>query len=269
MDNVITLNNGVHIPRIGFGGWAQDKRAILSALKAGYRLIDTASQYNNEDVIGEAIRKSGINRRALFLTTKLWTEDIRNKRTRDALYGSLRRLGTDYIDMYLIHWPAENFEEAWRVMETLYKEGTVRVLGVSNFEEHHLNELTLSGAEIIPAVNQIESHPYFSNQTLIDAQIQRGIYTQAWCPLGGPNSRDLQDPRILDIAGKYHVTPAQIVLRWHLQRNVLIIPKSTNMIHMKSNFDLFNINLCDSDMHILDGMDTSIRLGPHPDTFDF
>lgn len=173
------LNNGITIPQLGIGGFAQSKENILDALETGYRLIDTAAQYGNEDAVGFAIKESGIDRKEIFLTTKLWTEDIRQGRTREAFFDSLKRLQTEYVDLYLIHWPAVGFEKAWVEMTRLYQEGYIRAVGVSNFHLHHLDELK-KVSDIVPAVNQIESHPYFHNQELIDCCREREIAVEAW-----------------------------------------------------------------------------------------
>ena len=269
MNETIVLNNGVEMPRIGIGGWAQKKESILNAIRVGYRMIDTAAQYGNEEEIGAAIAEAGIKREDLFLTTKLWTQNIREKWTSKALEDSLKKLGMSYIDLYLIHWPATGFEDAWLEMEKLYKAGKIRAIGVSNFEHHHLETLTGNGAVIIPAVNQVESHPYFSNQEIVDMGKDAGIVAEAWCPLGGPGSEEMNDETIRDIAATHHRTPAQIILRWHIERGIVVIPKSSNVERMKQNMDIFDFSLSDEETNMINALERGGRLGAHPDHFDF
>lgn len=265
----IALNNGIKMPIIGMGGWAQEKEQILQALYCGYRLLDTAAQYGNEEEFGAAIAESNIIRNEIFLTTKLWTEDIRQHRVREAFNGSLERLQTDYIDLYVIHWPAEGFEDSWLEMEKLYQRGKIRAIGVSNFEPHHLRELEENGATITPAVNQVESHPYFSNQEVIDYCKGRGIVPEAWCPIGGPKSRDMDDDVIAGIARNHNVTPSQVMLRWHIDRGVVAIPKTSHIERMNENIDVFNFELTEDEMTQISSLDQGKRLGAHPDNFDF
>lgn len=265
----VELNNGVIMPMLGIGGWSQKADAILEAINIGYRLIDTAAQYGNEAEIGKAIKESGIDRKEIFLSTKLWTQDVRDHRVREAFEESLDRLETDYIDLYLIHWPAEGFEDAWLEMEKLYREGRIKAVGVSNCEEHHLDSLIENGASVIPAVNQVEAHPYFSNKEIIDCCKRREIIPEAWCPLGGPGSSELSDEKINDIADRYGKTVAQVILRWHIQNGVVIIPKSANPERMRQNIDVFDFKIADEDMTIISNLDAGRRLGPHPDKFDF
>ena len=232
-------------------------------------MIDTAAQYGNEEEIGSAVMESGIGRNDIFITTKLWTEDVREERTASALEDSLRRLKTDYVDLFLIHWPAEGFEKAWLEMETIYKSGKARAIGVSNFEKHHIESLTQKGAEIVPAVNQVESHPYFSNSEIIDSGKDIGAVMEAWCPLGGPGSGEINDETIRDIASEYHKTSAQIILRWHMERGVVVIPKSSNIDRMRQNIDIFDFSMTEEDMDRINALERGGRLGAHPDHFDF
>ncbi len=265
----VELNNSISMPMLGIGGWSQKKDAILEALNIGYRLIDTAAQYGNEPEIGKAIIASGIDRKEIFLSTKLWTQDVRDHRVREAFEESLERLETDYIDLYLIHWPAEGFEDAWLEMEKLYDEGKIRAIGVSNCERHHLDSLIEKGASVVPVINQVEAHPYFSNKEIVDCCKDIGIVPEAWCPLGGPGSSEITDERICEIAGKHRKTEAQVILRWHIQKGVVVIPKSANPDRMRQNIDVFDFELTDVDMAVIDSLDCGRRLGPHPDTFDF
>ena len=266
--NYIVLNNDVKIPQLGIGGFAQGMPEIVEALRIGYRLIDTAAQYGNEEPIGRAIKKSGVPREEIFLSTKLWTEDIRRGRTRQAFFESLKRLDVEFADMFLIHWPADGFVDAWFEMERLYRAGYIRAIGVSNFHESHLGEIEKAAA-IMPAVNQVESHPGFANQRLIDICKQKGIQAQAWCPLGGAYGHILENREIVRLAEKYGRNPAQIVLRWHMQRGVITFPKSSSPDRMKSNFDVFSFELEEEDMRAIDLLDTGRRTGPDPEHFDF
>ncbi len=264
----ILLNNKVKIPQLGIGGFAQGTHEITEALQIGYRLIDTAAQYGNEEEIGQAIRKSGILREEIFLSTKLWTEDIRKRKTREAFFDSLKRLGTSFVDMFLIHWPADGFVDAWLEMERLYQEGYIRAIGVSNCHRLHLEQIE-NVASVIPAVNQIESHPRFKNQELIDYCKVKGIQVEAWCPLGGKYGCILEESDITEIAKEYGKTPAQIVLKWHMQRRIITFPKSSHRERMKSNFDIFSFELSERDMKRIDALDSGCRIGANPENFDF
>lgn len=264
----ITLNNGVEIPQLGIGGFAQGTDEIVEALKIGYRLIDTAAQYENEEQVGTAIKISGIPRQEIFLSTKLWTDDIRKKRVREAFFESLKRLDVEYVDMYLIHWPAAGFAEAWVEMEKLYQEGYIRAIGVSNCHRVHLEEIE-KVSSVTPTVNQIESHPKFNNQELIDYCKARGIQVEAWCPLGGTYGRVLEDSRIIELAQQCGRTPAQVILRWHMQRGIITFPKSSHIEKMQSNYDIFSFELTDNEMDVLNHLNTGRRIGADPENFDF
>ncbi len=266
--NYVILNNNIKIPQLGIGGFDQGTDEIVEAIRIGYRLIDTAAQYGNEEQVGKAIRKSGVPREEIFLSTKLWTEDIRKKRTREAFFESLERLNVTYVDMFLIHWPAEGFTDAWLEMEKLYKEGYMRAIGVSNCNETHLEKIK-EVATVWPAVNQIESHPAFPNQELIDLCRRKGIQIQAWCPLGGTYGHVLENPVIVKLAEKYEKSPAQIVLRWHMQRNIITFPKSSHVERMKSNMKIFDFILEKEDMDRITGLNTGRRFGADPAHFDF
>ena len=265
----ISLNNGIKIPALGMGGWSQSKKEILAALEIGYRLLDTAAQYGNEEEFGAALSECNIPRNEIFLTTKLWTEDIRLRRVREAFFESLERLKTDYIDLYLIHWPAEGYEDAWLIMEELLNEKKIRAIGVSNFEDFHLKSLKNHGGTIVPAVNQIEIHPYFSNSHVSRYCSTLGITLEAWCPLGGPLNMEARDPVIVDISKKYHKTPQQIILRWHYQQGTVTIPKTSNPTRMKDNLNIFDFKLNSDDMTLINSIDKNMRLGANPNNFDF
>ena len=269
----VQLNQGNKIPQLGLGVYQtadgqQTMDAVCWALEAGYRHIDTAKIYGNEKSVGDAIRASKIPRQQIFLTTKLWNDDIRAGRTEEAFNESLAALQTDYIDLYLIHWPAEGFTEAWTAMEKLYKQGRIRAIGVSNFHKCHLDELE-KRADIKPAVNQVESHPYFNNNELIDYCFSRDIAVEVWSPLGGTGGNLLQDETLVRLAEKYGRTPAQIVLRWDIQRNVVVIPKSTHRERIVSNQAIFDFELSDQDMEAVTRLNRATRVGADPEHFNF
>lgn len=271
--NYIQLNNGVKIPQLGLGVFQtpdgeQTVNSVKWALEAGYRHIDAARIYENEQSVGEGIRQSGVRREDIFLTTKLWNDDIRAGRAREAFEESLERLGTDYIDLYLLHWPADGFEEAWKELEKLYREGKIKAIGVSNFQKSHLERL-MKIASIKPAVNQIESHPYFNNQELIDYCFENNIAAEVWSPLGGTGGNVLEDATLAKLSEKYGKSPAQIVLRWDVQRNVIVIPKSTHKERIVSNSMVFDFELDQEDMKTISGLNKNKRVGPDPDNFDF
>lgn len=269
MNTTIKLNDEVVMPIIALGVWRSHedtKQAVLSALKNGYRHIDTAAVYGNEEAVGEAIKESGIPRKELFITTKLWNEDIRNRNTREALQTSLEKLGLDYVDLYLIHWPAEGYVEAYLEMEKLQKEGLVRSIGVSNFRKSHLENL-LSKVNVIPSVDQIETNPQFVDEETIQYCRNNKIVVEAWSPLG--SGACLNNDEIISIADKHHKSAAQIILRWLLQKEVVILPKSVHENRIIENINLFDFELSEEDMHLLDQLNQHKRTGPDPDTFDF
>ena len=271
--STIKMNNGVEIPRLGLGTWQAQKggmarQAVEWALEAGYRHIDTAKIYGNEAGVGQGMRDSGVPREDIFLTTKLWNEDIRRGRVKEAFAESLAALQTDYVDLYLIHWPAKGFEQAWSQMEELHKAGKIRSIGVSNFHKHHFDSLEKT-AKILPAANQIESHPYFTNQELVDYCQSRGIAVEVWSPLGGTGGNLLKDATLNELAEKYGRTTAQIVLRWHIQRNMIVLPKSTHRDRIFSNREIFDFELSGDDMKRIQGLQRNQRVGPDPDNFNF
>lgn len=273
-DTTLTMNNGVQIPQLGLGVFQTPdgkatSQAVTWALQAGYRHIDTAMIYGNEESVGQGLRDSGLKRRDVFLTTKLWNDDIRTGRAKEAFEESLDRLGTDYVDLYLIHWPAQGWQQAWQDMEELYRQRRVRAIGVCNFQQHHLEELhSISSTK--PAVNQIESSPQFVNQELIDyCHGELRIDVEAYSPLGGTGGSVLSDPRLESISRKVGRSPAQVVLRWHIQRGLIVIPKSTHQERIEQNAQVFDFTLDEDDMKAISAMDSGIRAGADPDNFDF
>lgn len=273
-DTTLTMNNGVQIPQLGLGVFQTPdgkatSQAVTWALQAGYRHIDTAMIYGNEESVGQGIRDSGLKRRNVFLTTKLWNDDIRSGRAKEAFEESLDRLGTDYVDLYLIHWPAQGWQQAWQDMEELYRQRRVRAIGVCNFQQHHLEELhSISSTK--PAVNQIESSPQFVNQELIDyCHGELRVDVEAYSPLGGTGGSVLSDPRLESISRKVGRSPAQVILRWHIQRGLIVIPKSTHQERIEQNAQVFDFTLDEDDMNAISAMDSGIRAGADPDNFDF
>lgn len=266
--NNIRLSNNMILPQVGLGTFDLKADSIGKALDLGYRLFDTAWQYGNEAEVGKAIRESGINREDIYITTKLWTKDVRSGRVQEELEESLEKLGTDYVDLYLIHWPAMGFEKAWKKMIRLQEDGKIKALGVSNFNEHHLKALERETG-VNPVINQIESHPFFSNNEIIDFCESKGIAVQAWCPLGGSYSRLIENKLFEKLAVKYEKTRAQIILRWHIQRNSLVIPRSSNEKRQKENKELFDFELENSDMEKINALNTGKRMGADPDCFEF
>lgn len=269
----ITLSNGVEVPQLGLGVFqAQQGRetenAVLWALDAGYRHIDTAAVYGNERSVGNAIRKSGIPRNEIFVTGKVWNTDIRAGRTLEAFQRTLYEMDLEYIDLYLLHWPTEGKEAAWGILEKLYQQKMIRAIGVSNFHVSHLTEL-MKNARVKPMLNQVESHPLMNNQKLIDYCQSNDIAVGVWSPLGGPQIPLLQHPVLEMLADKYQRTPAQIVLRWDIQRNAIPVPKSTHQERIASNSHIFDFELSQEDMKLIQDQNVDFRVGPDPDHFDF
>jgi len=269
----LTLQNGVKIPQLGLGVFlagqgAKTEQAVLWALEAGYRHIDTAAVYGNETEVGEALKLSGLKRSEVFLTGKIWNDLIRAQLTREAFYQTLHNLQTDYLDLCLLHWPVAGTKEAWQTLEELYAEKRIRAIGVSNFQVHHLTEL-LSYAQVPPLLNQIESHPLFNNQPLIDWCKARQIAVGAWSPLGGPQVPLLQHPALQILAAKYQRSPAQIVLRWDIERNLIVVPKSSHQERIIANMQIFDFTLQPEDRALLQSLNRNYRVGPDPDNFNF
>lgn len=269
----IELNNGVQVPQLGLGVFlAGEGRGTVNSVKwaldAGYRHIDTAAVYGNEAEAGVGIAASKVPRSEIFITGKVWNDDIRSGNVRKAFEETLGQLGTDYLDLYLLHWPVEGTKEAWKVLEDLYAEKKVHAIGVSNFQIHHLKDLMMY-AKVKPAVDQVESHPLMNNQELINWCQKNGIAAGVWSPLGGPRVPLLQHPALIELGERYGKTPAQIVLRWDIQRNVIVIPKSSKKERIESNIDVFDFELSDDDMELIQSIDRGFRVGPDPDNFDF
>lgn len=271
----VTLNNGVTIPQVGLGVWqaregAEVERAVRAALEAGYRLIDTAAIYGNEAGVGRAIKASGLPREELFITTKLWNAHHAYADALRAFERSLRTLDCGYVDLYLIHWPLpmeDRFTEAWRALEELYRDGQVRAIGVSNFTPRHLDRLQ-EEAQVVPAVNQIELHPMLQQRETRDYCAQQGIWVESYSPLmqGG---EVLGHPIIAGLAERHGRTPAQVVLRWHVQSGLIVIPKSVTPARIQENIALFDFALSEADMAAIATLDSGRRLGADPDTTQF
>jgi 2,5-diketo-D-gluconate reductase A len=266
----VVLNNGVEIPQLGFGVWrvpsAETQRVVAVALEAGYRHIDTAKLYDNEAAVGAAVRESGLDRDEVFVTTKVWNSDQGYDATLRAFDASMDRLGFDVLDLYLIHWPRPGkgtAAETWRAMEKLYADGRVRAIGVSNFQPEHLRRL-LDKSEVVPVVNQVELHPYLQQVDVRKANEELGVVTEAWSPLA-KGGELLHDQTIAALSDKHGVSPAQVVLRWHVQLGTVAIPKSVTAARIQANLDVFGFELDEQDLATIATLDRDGRTGPHPD----
>ena len=269
----IELNNGVTIPQLGFGVFlvppGETEAAVATALSTGYRHIDTARLYENEDEVGAAIAKSGIPRGQIFVTTKVWNSEQGYDTTLVAFDESLERLGFDYVDLYLIHWPlpkVDRYVETWRALEKIAAEGRARAIGVSNFHIPHLQRL-IDETGTVPAVNQVELHPHLTQALLRAFHAQHGIVTEAWSPLARGGDV-LTDPRIGAIATAHGKTPAQVILRWHLQVGTVAIPKSVTPSRIAENLDVFGFTLGDDEIATIESLNADRRVGPDPDRFN-
>ncbi|GAT74684.1 oxidoreductase [Microbacterium sp. HM58-2] len=268
----VTLNNGIEMPQLGFGVFqvpdAETTAAVSAAIRAGYRSIDTAAIYGNEAGVGRAIAESGIARDDLFVTSKVWVFDHGFDSTLRAYDEALDRLGLDRLDLYLIHWPTPErgtYPETWRALERLYAEGRVGAIGVSNFEPEHLERIATENG-IVPAVNQVELHPALQNRAVVAANSARGIVTEAWSPLA--QGAVLGEQSVADIAARHGKTPAQVVLRWHLQQGRVVIPKSVTPARIAENIDVFDFELAAEELAAIDLLERDGRTGPHPAAFN-
>ncbi|MCQ6561315.1 aldo/keto reductase [Paenibacillus mendelii] len=276
LQDTTKLHNGVQMPWLGLGVFKVEEgeelvQAVKSAIASGYRSIDTAAVYANEKGVGqgirEAIRENNLSREDLFITSKVWNADLGYESTLAAYETSLDKLGLEYLDLYLIHWPVEGkYEEAWRALETLYNEKRVKAIGVSNFQIHHIEKL-MKKAAIKPMVNQVEFHPRLTQPELRKYCKEQGIQMEAWSPL--MQGQLLDDPTLQEIAGKHGKSVAQIILRWDLQHGVITIPKSTKEQRIIENASVFDFELSQEDLARIDGLNQNLRVGPDPDNFDF
>lgn len=267
--NFVTLNNGVKMPQLGFGVWQvednQATTAVAKALEVGYTSIDTAMIYKNEEGVGKAIKETSVPRENLFITTKVWNSDQGYENALKAFDESLARLGLDYVDLYLIHWPTPKFDQyvdTYKALEKLYHDGRVKAIGVCNFEIEHLERL-LNECEVKPVLNQVECHPYLSQKELKDFCAKHDIFVEAWSPLeqGG---EVLKDEVIIKIAEAHGKSPAQVVLRWHLQNNTIVIPKSVTPSRIEENFNVFDFELTADEMQQIHQLNRNRRRGSHP-----
>ena len=269
------LNNGVKIPVIGLGTYRigrtdeETYQAVHKALEAGYRHIDTATLYMNEKPVGRAIRESGIARKDIFVTTKLWGSDILSNRIQEAFEGSLSNLGLDYVDLYLVHWPVKGkLVSTWQAMEQIFHSGRARSIGLSNHLVHHMEEL-LREAAIMPAVNQMELHPYLTQKDVVAYCKRKEIITEAWSPLGSSKIPLLQEEKLKDIGEKYGKSSAQVVLRWNVEHGFVAIPKSSVAHRQIENIDIFDFQLTTEEMSQIDALNRDYRTGIHPDKISF
>ncbi len=267
-----TLHNGIEIPYVGLGVYQmkdpiETVQAVKSAIETGYLSVDTAAVYGNEESVGQGVKESGANRKDLFITSKVWNSDQGYDTTLKAFETSLKKLDMDYMDLYLIHWPVEGkYKDTWKALERLYSEGLVKSIGVSNFHQHHLEDLMNSSNEK-PVINQIECHPRLSQEKLKAFCQEENIAVEAWSPIA--QGRVLDEPALKQIAEKHGKSSAQVILRWHLQNDVVIIPKSVHANRIKENADLFNFELSSDEMNKINDLNQNERFGPDPDNFDF
>jgi len=272
LQDYVILNNGVQMPWLGLGVFKAKEgeevvQAVKAAIRAGYRSIDTASAYRNEEGVGqgvrEALQENGLQREDVFITSKVWNSDQGFETTLKSFDDSLKRLGLDYLDLFLVHWPVKGkYKETYRALEKVYAEGKVRAIGVSNFQIHHLEDL-LSDAKVVPAVNQVEFHPYLTQKELLRYCTEKGIQLEAWSPLG--QGHLLEHELLKGIASKYGKTVAQIILRWDVQLGVVTIPKSIREARIIENADIFDFELSAEEMQAIDGLNRNQRFGSDPD----
>ena len=273
----VTLNTGAKMPMLGLGVYRMEgetggKEAILAAFEAGYRSIDTAAAYDNELLVGEAIRESGLKREELFVTTKLSNPAQRAGNVQGEFAESLEKLGLDYVDLYLMHWPVpEHYRESWAVMESFFKSGRAKAIGVSNFQGYHIEEIKQNWS-VVPAVNQVELHPRLTQKPLLEVCQAEGIAPQSWSPLGGGKDFDskgilIADETLTKIGKKYDKSAAQVILRWNIEKQIIAIPKSAKPERIKSNIDIFDFALTPQEIAEIDNLNVNQRTGPDPDNF--
>lgn len=270
--SVKKLNNGVNMPWFGLGVWQVEDGneaidSVKAALKSGYRAIDTAAAYGNEESVGKAIKDSGVARDELFITSKVWNKDQGYESTLAAFDATMKKLDLDVLDLYLIHWPVKGkYKDTWRAMEKLYKDGRIRAIGVSNFQPHHLDDL-LADAEVVPAVNQVEFHPLLTQTELLAYSEEKGIQLEAWSPLA--RGKLFDNEVIKEIADKYGKEPAQVILRWVLDKGVVVITRSVKEKRIASNAEIFDFQLTTEEIDRISALNKNERTGPDPDNFDF
>ncbi|MGA9290637.1 MAG: aldo/keto reductase [Anaerobacillus sp.] len=267
-----TLHNGVEMPTLGLGVWKMEnndevKTAVNAAIDAGYKAIDTAAAYKNEEGVGKAIKENSTPREDLFITSKVWNDDQGYDSTLKAFEDTVSKLGIETLDLYLIHWPVEGkYKETWKAMEKLYKDGRIRAIGVSNFHPQHLEDL-MKDAEIKPMINQVEFHPLLNQKELRDYCKQHSIQLEAWSPLA--QGKLLDNDVVKGIAEQHGKSTAQVIIRWDLEHEVVTIPKSSNPERIKQNFDVFDFELTKDDIRAIDELNQNERMGPDPDNFNF
>lgn len=272
LSKTVKLNNGVEMPQVGLGVFQVKEEeqligAVTAAIKNGYKSIDTAAIYGNEEWVGKAVKEAGVPREELFITSKVWNSDQGYNETIQAFEASLERMDLEYLDLYLIHWPVEGkFVDTWKAMEHLYHEGKIKAIGVSNFHIHHLEKL-FKETTVKPVVNQIELHPKLNQKEIRDFCEKHEIKVEAWSPL--MQGELLENEELKDIAEKHNKSTAQVILRWHLQNDIIIIPKSTKEHRIKENADLFDFELSNGEMDRINALNEDKRVGPDPDNFDF
>lgn len=269
LDSMLTLNNGLEMPRFGLGVYqtevgSETENAVQWALESGYRAVDTAALYRNEAEVGKIVRSGIVPRDRVFVTTKVWIDNISYDGAKKAFDTSLSRLGMDVVDLYLIHWPVRDWQGAWRALEEIYASGRAKAIGVSNFMQHHLEEL-MSFANVTPAVNQFEHHPFLQQPGLVKFCQDNGIAVTAWAPI--MKGRVMDVPELVAISKKYGKSPVHVTLRWMLQRDVITIPKSARKDRIQTNADLYDFELTDDDIATINALDKSGRIGPDPDNF--
>lgn len=272
VSSVVTLQNGREMPQLGLGVWrsgpgTETEQAVRWALDAGYRHIDTAAIYENEESVGKGVAESGVPREEVFITTKVWNSDQGYDSTLRAMETSLTKLGLAYVDLYLVHWPVMGkFKDTWRAMEAIHESGKAKAIGVSNFLVHHLEDL-LGSAKVAPMVNQVEFHPRLQQPELLAFDQKHGIAHEAWAPIMKGRVNDI--PELQAIAKRHGKSPVQVTIRWELQKGIVTIPKSVHQERIVNNADVFDFELNAEEMATIDGLDAGERVGPHPDEIDF